>query len=376
VQVRGWVERLTGQVVDEAGVVRFASASEWAERFRRYPRPAPDRLPPRPFERTVSAPAGPPPLPVQVAGTGGYRRGAEQEIERWLNQLGTPTQDQALQVLAEFGPAMLPVADRFQTTAGPEARAALATLRATVARDAAAQPRRVTLKLDKAPLADAVAALARECGLPLALGASAPGTIDLDLRDMPAWQAVDELRRRARLSLVPSAATLLLKPGSGTPPELVAYPGPFRLQVMHVFHSKSRYLGDQPLTGPPANASLSVQLALNTTPSARVTAFGHPRVKSARTDTGEVLATPGLPPLQLNPVQPTPAVVQTAVVVKPPPARRSRFPSSGCCPSRSSGCRGVRWSSPTRSGTGSSRSAGARTCRSGRHDSPPARRPR
>jgi hypothetical protein len=54
----------------------------------------------------------------------------------------------------------------------------------------------------------------------------------LRLEDVPVWQALDELTRQARVSATLTSGRVVLRPGAqGRLPELIAYPGPFRLQV-------------------------------------------------------------------------------------------------------------------------------------------------
>jgi WD40 repeat protein len=53
-----WVERLTGQSLDERGVARQLSEAEWADRRARRPEPPPDLLPPLPPRAAPQRPPG------------------------------------------------------------------------------------------------------------------------------------------------------------------------------------------------------------------------------------------------------------------------------------------------------------------------------
>jgi WD40 repeat protein len=229
------------------------------------------------------------PVPNRVTAT-------PEQVREWVAQLDTPRAQEAAQRLAAVGPAVLPDLEKAEGDAPVLVRQTIQTVRNRIERDEAIQPRRVSLRLDRVSLRVAAAALARESGLPLTLVGDVDTTVSLRLEGVPAWQAFDELTRQARVSAAFTSGRVVLRPGEGTAPELIAYPGPFRLQVGGWLHSRRVKLSDA-FAGS-ASEQLSLQLSLVEPANPRVVGVGAAVVKSAVTDQGETLtalATTSLP---------------------------------------------------------------------------------
>jgi hypothetical protein len=81
----------------------------------------------------------------------------------------------------------------------------------------------------------------------------------MELKDLPAWQAIDQLCRAAKLTWsMEKDASLVLTPGKALPPETIAYGGPFRFQATSWRHIRDRSL--QP--GQPGEDQLTLQCKL------------------------------------------------------------------------------------------------------------------
>jgi hypothetical protein len=99
-------------------------------------------------------------------------------------------------------------------------------------------PRLLRVKLNEAPIEDAVRALAIQSGYRLEYAPAAPPqgqprkTISLDLDGVPFWECLDRLCQAGGLVFSsPDGRTLRLTEGRPIPPGLIAYTGPCRLQI-------------------------------------------------------------------------------------------------------------------------------------------------
>jgi WD40 repeat protein/serine/threonine protein kinase len=289
--IRREVESRTNLALDEDSAVRVLSPADWQERTGRTVRPA-DTLPaPAPVKEQL-------PLQIILAGPVEERPATPEQIREWLAALAGPQPGPALRALAAAGPAVLPDLARAEVAAEEPVRALLRQLRDRLEIAALVRPRRVTLRLDRAPLDAAVVALAKESGLPLVLGEAANSdlVVSLDFKGVPAWQMLDELRRQANLNAEWRDGNYVLGRGQGIAPELVAYPGPFRLQVAAMNRNNYQYFGDFSTGARSSTTSLHITLNLALANRETVVATGQPRVTSATTDEGDrvsVSITPG-----------------------------------------------------------------------------------
>jgi WD40 repeat protein/tRNA A-37 threonylcarbamoyl transferase component Bud32 len=223
-----------------------------------------------------------------------YRQATPGEIAAWVRQLDGDQAAEAAKALAEVGPSTRPALLKRWAGADEAVGQTIRTLLRRIDLDEALQPRRVALRLDRVPLPDAVAALTRESGLPLQLEGETDVAVSLRLEDVPAWQALDELTRQAKLSASVVGGRVHLRRGEGTAASLLAYPGPFRLQVGGWSDTRVIKLSDAFPSF--MTNQLTLRLSLADPGSARILAVGMLQVKAAVTDRGEsltALATPG-----------------------------------------------------------------------------------
>jgi WD40 repeat protein len=300
-EVRDLIEVRTGFQLQPDGVIRGLSAAEWADRLARLA-PSSEVEPPVAEPARVSLPkeqppSNIPPLTIELPPGGPRRSATPEQIDAWVRQLDGEGAAEAATKLVEVGPPARQVLRQRLHGANQAVRQTMLTVLQHIDRDEAVQPRRVTLRLDRVSLQDAVASLARESGFPLTLGGNPDETVSLRLEDVPAWQALDELTRRANRSVTFTPSAVVLAPGKGTPAGLVAYPGPFRLQVGGWVHTRTVGLSDALSTPIPNRLTLHLFLAGSGT--SPVLAVGMPQLKSAVTDQGESLAalTTGGPPM-------------------------------------------------------------------------------
>jgi WD40 repeat protein/tRNA A-37 threonylcarbamoyl transferase component Bud32 len=287
--------------------------------------PKKDVPPKKVVPKKVVAPKESSSLVTLLAPTQRYKEATREQITTWIGQLQGDQAGAAAKSLAEVGPAArLPLQERL-ADAGTALQGTIRDILKRIELEEALRPRRVALHLDKAPVRDAVAALAKACELPLTLQGQPEGVISLQLQDVSLWHAFDELARQAKLSTLTASGQILLRPGEGIPDGLVAYPGPFRLQAGGWTHTRTTKLSDAftaPASAVGPDNQLSLRLSLVHAASWRVLGFGAPRVKSALTSEGESL---GLLPASpfIEPAQTAVGLRAQTLALKPPtqPAR-------------------------------------------------------
>jgi WD40 repeat protein/serine/threonine protein kinase len=285
--IRREVETRTNLTLDEDSTLRVLSPDDWQERAGGGGQPPDARIP-----APVSPPRTTDPVPIRINLSGPFeeRSATAEQIRMWIAALDTPEPGPALRELLAAGPAALPDLVQAEATAKESVRPLLRQLRERIERSAAVIPRRMTLKLDNTPLDDAVPTLAKESGLPLILGEPSAARVSLDLKDVPVWRMVDELRRQANLGAGWRNNKLVLSPGQALPPELVTYPGPFRLQVASLVRSRGRQFVEVPPPEQVAFEHLQVTLNLAGANPGRILSVGQARLTSATTDSGETVS--------------------------------------------------------------------------------------
>jgi WD40 repeat protein len=297
-----------------------------------YPPAASPRAPLRPFKVLGGQPGQPPPPPaplvvVNVARSGSRRATAEQ-LAGWVKQLAdkdTKTQTEAMRALEEVGaPALKALAT---ATRHPDAavRARVQQVRDRIAVAQAVTPRRFSLAWKDVPVADAVAALAKQAGVrlsyrprPAAIGLLK--TVTLKLEGVPFLEALDRLCQTAGLVAFRTGPDAWnLHDGLPTATELLAYAGPLRLQPANM-HLQLDLQGAKQ-----GREYLWLHLSLRSEARSAILSAAQPRAVEARDNAGRSLVPEFPGPDQpgrafLNPINSQYDPMLT-VLLQPPAAR-------------------------------------------------------
>jgi hypothetical protein len=229
----------------------------------------------------VSAVKGPGSVEEELPARPRWRPATGKEIDAWISQLGTEQAAQAGRALELTGPAALPALERAREKAGTPEREALAGLIQRISLDAALLPPRVGLKLTDVPLPKAIEILAGKTDLPLAFQGVEGKTVTLALNDVPPWEAVDRLARKAGLTWGNANFNMPrpLVPGQMAPEERIAYAGPLRLQPLMWYTSGNLGLADP---AAPRNQNLYLMIEVMVPPGGAFARVHHPRLTEVK----------------------------------------------------------------------------------------------
>ncbi|HWG41537.1 MAG TPA: protein kinase [Gemmataceae bacterium] len=303
-EVRGMVEAMTGMGLDDKGGIHPLATEVWRTWRERYPTPLLPQSVPVPQPPVAVVPP-PPPIkpapPVVTLMPAARRRNATvQEIADWIKDLDGEQATTVAKALAETGPAAL---DALQA-AQPGASAAVArNLQAIIERihlDMALALRRVRLKFDNTPLAEAVRMLSERTGLPLHYGGTSTRTVKLALDDVSLWEAVDQFCDKAGLiyGIGSYNQTLLLRDGPPLPRKAIAYAGPLRLQAVNLVAMRDISLMHRSL---PHYDRLLLNMDVRSDNFA-ILAVGTPVLSIAEDDSGKSLLSPASPNNYFEPI--------------------------------------------------------------------------
>ena len=157
-------------------------------------------------------------------------------VEKLVEQLGSPSfaaRERATKLLRERGPAALPALRKALESKDEEVRKRVELLMPPLEIEEALLPKRVTLKANGLTAAAAVADLAKQTGFKLSAAGRDDGKkVTADLKDVPFWEAMDQvLRDTGRTPVFQQYdKTLQFTPGIGRSP-FVNVRGPFRLEA-------------------------------------------------------------------------------------------------------------------------------------------------
>lgn len=183
------------------------------------------------WSRTPGMAAAPADLPARV-----------QALVRQLNAPDLSVRQTAERDLTELGPEVLPLLPPLTPQIPAEVRERLTRIRGALERGALEQrlrTSRVTLNGDLT-VPDALDRIQQQTGNRLSGHQGRPGTVTLDLTDVPFWQALDDVLDQAQLDINPfagQAQTLVLvsKPPSEQPRrKLAVYSGNFRFEIVRI----------------------------------------------------------------------------------------------------------------------------------------------
>jgi WD40 repeat protein len=233
--------------------------------------------------------APPPPLVALTAPQPARRPATPDQLAGWVRQLAdkeAQARTEAAQALEEVGPAASKVLDEAAKHPDAAVRERVQQVRDRIAVAEALTPRRFNLKVEDAPVAEAVQALAEKARVRLNPPPGRPTkTVTLNLDGVPFLEALDRLCQAA--DLVPTRAGTdqwNLTAGKPTPRELLAYRGPIRLQAANMEFDRR-----VDLAGKQTRDQLRLQLFLESEANPALVGVAQPRVIAARDDAGRSL---------------------------------------------------------------------------------------
>jgi len=170
-------------------------------------------------------------------------------VERLVEQLDAPQlarREAAQEQLEKLGPAVLPLLPENRDVTSAEVRARLDRLRQRLQQQSARTAlagAAITLEAREMPLADVLAALAKQSGNALVDYRERFGQkptnppLDVAFRQTPFWEALDTVLDQAQLSVYPfgeSQAISVVARGQQVPRQQGVYRGPFRLEPVSI----------------------------------------------------------------------------------------------------------------------------------------------
>jgi WD40 repeat protein len=267
--------------------------------------------------------AGPPP-PVVVLPPA-RRPARAEEIAAWVQQLGdidARRRTAAADALAAVGP---PAVKALSAAAGgPEGerrKQALIVLDRIAVAEALA-PTRVRLRLKDVTPAEALRALAEQCGLPLSCTAPPGQRISLDLDDVTVWQALDRICDAADLGVYVNPAKIWASPATAESQTVRAPAGPFRLEVVGADYRRSIHARGNTLG---AAEVLSLYVRLFKEPRIPLLSVRQPRLTEARGADGQSLLAPAPPALVDVAVNPSAFMTGLGISLKPMAGRPDKL---------------------------------------------------
>ena len=214
------------------------------------------------------------------------------EIAQWVTALASADpqeRDAAALALEEAGPPALPALAKAAQEDDPEVRRQADAIRERIKVFEALAPSLVTLRLQDAPITQAVDLLARQTHFRLELNAkpspAGPRLVTLELEDVPFWQALDRLCEAAGLTYsFRPPQTLSLSEGQLGPRSLRAYPGCF--QVVLTGATTVRRVQFQGTSKPPIRQLVLSFASMGESPPG-VLGVGLPRLTEVVDDRGQ-----------------------------------------------------------------------------------------
>jgi hypothetical protein len=229
-------------------------------------------------------------------------------VRSLIEQLGDTRfemREAADRALAAAGPAVLPELRKSANHSDAEVRRRLQGLIPALERAAALQPRRVTLHLKQAPLADVVAEISRQTGYVLVLPAhmGLPGqpdaeksryTFDFDGRTF--WEVMDQVADAGQLTLQPDANDSFQLISAAHHAPYVCHSGTFRLTAQNFDYSRGIDLSQVPRNATeagPRTESLAFCFNVAAEPKLPLLGLGEVKLVCAYDDQNRSMVPPG-----------------------------------------------------------------------------------
>jgi hypothetical protein len=147
-------------------------------------------------------------VPLSLAQSPAPRPTGNADVEKWIGQLGDADyrkRDEAAQALQRLGEKALPALRAARKHGDPEIRRRAHELASAVETATLLAPKHVTLQIKGKTARDAVAELAKVTGYKIECWGNIDNTAyDFTWKDVPFWQAADDLCRAAGLTIQPS----------------------------------------------------------------------------------------------------------------------------------------------------------------------------
>jgi serine/threonine protein kinase/WD40 repeat protein len=230
------------------------------------------------------------------------RAATPEQITAWIGRLDggdAAARREAEQALTAVGPPALAALAEAERTASAAAKKRITAVRDTIEIQEALAPTPIGLRLQDAPVGDAVEALARQAGIPINYRPprrGSPGkaakTITLELDGVPFWQALDRLCQAAGLAYTQRPGRtgapwqLELTEGAPVPPGAVCSAGSLHFQAHALSYRRTAGLDD---TAGTMSEGLNLQVRLLGEPRAKLLTVFAPRLTQARDAAGQSL---------------------------------------------------------------------------------------
>jgi WD40 repeat protein len=247
-----------------------------------------------PLPNTAPVVAWQPVVPRQVA--------TPEQIAAWIGRLhggNAAARREAEQALTAVGPPAQAVLAAAERTALTAAKKRIVAVRDTIEIHEALAPTPIGLRLQDAPVGDAVEALARQAGIPInyrpprrGSRGKAAKTITLELDGVPFWQSLERLCQAAGLTYSQRPGRngapwqLELTEGAPVPPGPVCSAGSLHFQAHALSYRRTAGLDD---TAGTMSEGLNLQVRLLGEPRAKVLTMFAPRLTQARDTAGQSL---------------------------------------------------------------------------------------
>jgi hypothetical protein len=249
-------------------------------------------------------------------------------IEKLVEQLGSRSfveRERATKALRERGPAALPALRNALKSADEEVRKRAESLIPPLEIEEALLPKRVSLKADKQSAASLLPELAKQTGFKFGPTPSSDDrTLTLDLKDVPFWEAVEQIGRQPGMISTTYGSrerTLHLKPIKNKSPYL-AVRGPFRLEATWIHEDRDVDLaGTESTKENEASKKLTLSVSVHAEPRITIQKITPAKVEEAIDSEGKSLLEPTPPaPKVKEPQPPPPGLVGRPRPAPQPPA--------------------------------------------------------
>jgi WD40 repeat protein/tRNA A-37 threonylcarbamoyl transferase component Bud32 len=222
-----------------------------------------------------------PPVPQQ------YRNAGLFEIIIVAGQLGGAENAEAEKWLLEVGPAASALLAVLETSAPPEKRPALRSLRDRIDLAEALRPHKLGLKLADTPITEAFSALSKTSGVSLTYLGKSDKKVTLDLTDESFWPAVKRLSTEAGLIRTGYGGETRFGDGKAPPLSWSADTGPVHVLVVNA--QQYNVIGLTSRGEKPTNSTQLTLTVLND-PWAPISGIGYPRITAMTGADGKAIS--------------------------------------------------------------------------------------
>lgn len=222
-------------------------------------------------------------------------------IDTLVTQLGSPdskTRDAASKALAAMGHEVLPALRKLRNQPDRESRRRLDILIDVLESQAKIAPKRLTMKLNDKSLAEVIGEVNKQTGYQFEITGEADDRdkrlYDLDMANVPFWEAMDKICLDGGLVLQPWHGTegnLMIRAQNAVSP-FVHNEGAFRVEAQGLSYSRNVTFGPVARDGFAEGArseSMNLSLSVTVEPRLRLLGLGHVRLTEASDERGNSL---------------------------------------------------------------------------------------